>query len=370
MTRARDIANLAGAADAGTVVGQSLIINGDMAIAQRSSSAVTVTGGFHTIDRYSLYESTGGAYTCEQSSEAPDGFSNSLKLSVTTADTSLAAGEYAYFFQPLEAQSLQHLNYGTASAKNLTLSFWVRSSKTGTYCVAIEKHDNTRYHFTKEYTIDTADTWEYKTITIEPDSNIKASAGAINNDNGLGMRVDFWLAAGTTFNGGTDDAWSSDTSDFTTTNQVNWMDSTSNDFYLTGVKLEVGDTATPFQHLSYGDNLQQCQRYYSHSFSAGDAVATNAADCLDFGTTPYSGIYGRVFTTYPMPMRAIPTITFYTSSANPNSSTGRVSYWDGTWKNAVAVAAATTSSKHLCLEYGLTSATKIINFNYTADAEL
>ena len=302
MTRARDIANLAGAADAGTVAGQSLIINGDMAVAQRnSSSAVAAAGAYATVDRFTFYESTDGAYTSEQSSEAPDGFSNSVKLAVTTADTSLAAGQYSYFFQAVEAQNMQHLNYGTASAKNLTLSFWVRSSKAGTYCIAIEKLDNTRYHFTKEYSISTADTWEKKTININPDSNIKASGGAIDNDTGTGFRVGFWLASGTTYNGATDDAWSSDTNDFATSNQVNWMDSISNDFYLTGVKLEVGDTATPFQHLSYADNLQQCRRYYQELAGYGKAFHVNSA------TTAYA-----MFEFNPE-MRAAPTLTATTT---------------------------------------------------------
>jgi len=299
---------------ANTVEGNpSLIINGDMAVWQRGTAATTVSGQgvYQTVDRFKLYAFTDGAYTSERSTTVPSGqgFGYSLKLAVTTADTSLGTLQYACFAQDIEAQNLQHLSYGTSDAKSLTLSFWVRSSKTGTYSIALDKNDATRYHFVKEYSIDTADTWEKKTITIQPDSQIKASAGAIANDNGHGLRLFFNLAWGSNYNNGTDNTWSSDTLDFTTSNQVNWMDSTSNDFYITGVKLEVGDTTTPFLHESYGENLAKCQRYYykhcegtNQHVSLGDAWATLQMDAVVH---------------FPVTMRATPTL-------DANSGTG---YW-------------------------------------------
>jgi len=243
---------------------RNLIINGGMTIAARGTSAVAAGAGtYPSIDRLKCYESTDGAFTLEQSTTVPSGqgFSNSAKFVVTTADTSLAAGQYAQATQVIEAQNLQHLNYGTSSAKTLTLSFWCRSSKTGTYCITIVKEDSTATHYVKEFSISSADTWEKKTITIEPDSNITASAGAIANDNGAGLYVYWNFAQGSTYTGATDDAWSTNTNHFATTNQVNWMDSTSNDFYLTGVQLEVGE-ASDFEHRSFGDELLRCQRYY------------------------------------------------------------------------------------------------------------
>jgi len=290
---------------------ENLIINGDMAVAQRnSSSAVTVAhNSYQTVDRILFLISNDGAFTSEQSSTAPDGFSNSLKLAVTTADTSIGATQYAYFDHRIEAQNLQHLNYGTASATDITLSFWVRSSKTGTYCITVQKTDSTRYHFVKEYTIDTADTWEHKTITIAPDSNIKASGGAITNDNGDGLRISWFLSCGSTYASATDNVWSSDTNDYATSNQVNWLDSTSNDFYLTGLKLEVGSTATSFLHESYAENLAKCQRYYykhcegiTQHVSLGDAHQTTQMDAVVH---------------FPVTMRATPTL-------DANSGTG---YW-------------------------------------------
>ena len=181
---------------------------------------------------------------------------------MTTADTSLAAAQYAQLSQQIEAQNLQHLEYGTSGAKTVTLSFHVRSSKTGSYSITIYKDDATTYLFSKSYTIDSADTWEKKTITITPDSNIKASGGAIANDNGIGFYV-FWnLAGGTTYDDATDNAWSSNTNHIHTSSQVNWLDSTSNNFYLTGVQLEIGETATPFEHEDFGTTLAKCERYY------------------------------------------------------------------------------------------------------------
>ena len=297
---------------ANTVEGNpSLIINGDMAVAQRnSSSAVTAANDYATVDRFKLYEGTDGTYTSEQSSTAPDGFSNSLKLAVTGEDTSLSASQYAYIMQSIEAQNLQHLKYGTALAEDITLSFWVRSSKTGTYCITVDKNDATRYQFTKEYSIDTADTWEYKTITIAPDSNIKASGGAIANDEFNGIRVFWWLASGTTYNGATDNAWSSDTNDFVTTNQVNWMDSTSNDFYITGIKLEVGTVATPYRHESYAENLAKCQRFFYKTVDYTWFYRLNS--------TPE---YGRINLLFPTEMRTTPTASFTIGGTVTSSGT-------------------------------------------------
>jgi hypothetical protein len=243
---------------------KNLIINGGMTVSQRATAATTVSGAgvYDTVDRMKLWEDSDASVNSEQSTTAPDGFSKSLKLTVATADTSLAAGQYACFAQLIEAQNLQHLQYGTNGAKTITMSFYVRSSKTGTYCIMLEKQDSTRYHYVKEFTINSADTWERKEITIEPDSNIKASGGAIADDNGVGFRCFIGLAWGSTYNGATDGVWSSNTNHYGTSNQVNWLDSTSNDFYFTGFQVEVGDLATDFEHRSYGEELQLCRRYF------------------------------------------------------------------------------------------------------------
>lgn len=240
---------------------RNLIINGGLTVWQRGTAAVAVTSAF-LADRFKILESSDAAITHEQSTDAPDGFAYSLKLNVTTADTSLGSTQYSEIDYKVEAQDCQHLNYGSNAAKPVTLSFWVKSSKTGTYCIQFLKHDSTRYQYVKEYTIDAANTWEKKTITIEPDSTIKASAAAITNDNGEGVRITWGLVYGSTYSAATDGVWSSDTNDYATSNQVNWLDSTSNNFYLTGVQLEVGSVATEFEHRSYGEELALCKRYY------------------------------------------------------------------------------------------------------------
>ena len=245
---------------------RNLIINGAMQVFQRATAATAAAGEYETADRFIMGEVSGGAYTTERSTDHPTSSGYSLKAQVTTADTSISAAHYAYIFHKIEAQNLQHLAYGTSSAKTLTLSFFVKSNKTGTYTVNLYKPDGTGYIFVQEYTINSADTWEKKTITISPTAGstsfITASAGAIANDNGSGLEVGFSLAWGSNYTGGTSGSWSSNTNHYATTNQVNWLDSTSNNFYLTQIQLEVGSQASPFEHRSYGEELESCKRYF------------------------------------------------------------------------------------------------------------
>jgi len=312
MSRARDMADLgAVTARLDTVGGSSgalsnrrLTINGAMQVAQRATSATAVSGAgvYDTIDRLKLWKDNDGAYTSEQSTTAPDGFGNSVKFQVTTADTSIAAAQYSCIAQIIEAQNLQHLSYGTSAAKDITVSFYVRSNKTGTYGFSIEKNDSTRYIFVKEFTIDAADTWERKIITISPDSNIKASGGAIANNNGNGFRAFIFLASGSDYHG-TNNVWNTNTSAFTTSNQVNWMDSTSNNFYLTGMQLEVGDTATDFEHRSFGDELARCQRY-TYVVKGDDDDHTGY---IGYSESTANARFGVL---HPVTMRAAPSFTF------------------------------------------------------------
>ena len=315
MSKAAELAALIGSQTA--LSNRNLIINGAMQVAQRGTSAVAAGAGtYPSIDRFKAWESSDGAFTVEQSTTAPAGFTTSLKAQVTTADTSLAAAQYAQLSQQIEAQNLQHLDYGTNNAKTITLSFHVRSSKTGSYSITIYKDDATTYLFSKSYTIDSADTWEKKTITITPDSNIKASGGAIANDNGIGFYV-FWnLAGGTTYDDATDNAWSSNTNHIHTSSQVNWLDSTSNNFYLTGVQLEIGDVATAFEHdADIGTTLRKCQRYYVAVTSAGNYVGDFMPFCA---TTAQTG--HRV--QWVQTMRAAPTVP---TVAVRNASSGATS---------------------------------------------
>jgi hypothetical protein len=268
MSNARNLSKLLGTdtqittpdiADGVFQANKNLIINGVMQVAQRGTDFNDVANGTYTIDRYKLgKENTDEAViNIDQTTTTPDGFSNSLKISVGTAESALAADEILVLQQLVEAQNLQHLQNGSSSAVSVTLSFWVRSSKTGTYTAAIRKPDNTDRNQSKEYTISSADTWEHKTLTFSGDT----SGGGIANDNGAGFFIDWWLAGGSNFTGGTMDVWANTAAQRLSTNQVNLMDSTSNDWYITGVQLELGEQATPFEHRSYGDELARCQRY-------------------------------------------------------------------------------------------------------------
>lgn len=237
----------------------SLIINGAMTISQRGS-VTGHTSGYGGPDRFLFDRSGAAAVTLSQDTDTPSnqGFSNSFKIDVTTEDSSLAAGDYALFQHRVEAQNLQHLLYGTSEAKKVTLQFWVKSAKTGVHIVDLNAHD-AGYYNPQSYTIASANTWQKVTMTFDG-----YQSGAINNDTGIGFAINWWLAAGSTYSGGT---FSSNTWHNTQANravgQVNVMDSTSNNWYITGVKLEVGSTATDFQHRSIGDELARCQRYFT-----------------------------------------------------------------------------------------------------------
>ena len=303
MSKAAELAALIGSQTA--LSHRNLIINGAYQVYQRATSATAAASSYETADRWINFEATDGAYTTEQSTDHPLGSGYSHKAQVTTADTSIGAAQYSYIAQRIEAQNLQHLLYGTSSAKSLTLSFYVKSNKTGTYCITIYKTDSTAYLFTKEYTISSANTWEKKEITISPTAGstslITASAGAIANDNGLGIEVGFHLALGSNFTGGTSDSWSAGSNNhYGTTNQVNWMDSTSNNFYLTEVQLELGEQPTPFEHRSFGDELARCQRYFFKS-----VCETSLAHYSD----TYSDDAITLHSAFPVVMRAKGTAT-------------------------------------------------------------
>ena len=295
MSRARDLADLGGSADVGTITGDNIIINGDMTVSQRGTSETGVTtGGYKQApDRHIVLMSGMGTWTMSQSTDAPSGFSNSYKWDCTTADASPAAGDYIILAQRIEGQNLQHLKKGTADAKSVTASFWVKSAKTGTYILELYDNDNTR-SISKSYTISSADTWEYKKITFEGDTT-----GTLDNDNSQSFVLGWWLGAGSTFTSGTlATSWESNTQANRAVGVVNLADSTSNDWYITGVKLEVGSTATPFKHETYAENLRKCHRYFRKSEHVSGAGYQSFGSASAFGTTVASGslYYGHMRT--------------------------------------------------------------------------
>ena len=246
---------------------RNLIINGDMSIAQRGTSASSLTvGGYSTQDRWIRGMANAGTWTQSQDTDVPtgQGFAKSLKLDCTTASTPIAAGGNLNIGMRFEGQMLQQLKYGTSNAESLTLSFWVKSTKTGTFYAEFYNFDDTR-HISKSYTVNASDTWEKKTITFEGDI-----AGTITNDNTSSLYLLMWLAAGSDFTSGTHTGvWEATVNANRLVGQVNCADSTSNNFYLTGVQLEVGTSASDFEFLPYDVNLQRCQRYYYQHVTIG-----------------------------------------------------------------------------------------------------
>jgi hypothetical protein len=239
---------------------RNIVINGDMSLAQRSTSVASITvGGYYTVDRFQTFiNGTIGTWTQSQSTDTPtgQGFATSLKMDCTTADAAPAAADFLIIQQSFEGQNLQYLKKGTANAVQLTASFWVKSTKTGTFICELLDVDNTR-QVSASYTVSVTNTWEKKTITFPADTT-----GAFTNDNGESLRLNFWLAAGTDWTSGTlQTTWASTVSANRAVGQVNVADSDTNDWYITGVQLEAGTTASDFEFLPYDVNLGRCQRY-------------------------------------------------------------------------------------------------------------
>lgn len=269
---------------------RNLVINGAMQVVQEG----TVTGATNDYggpDMFRFTRTGAAVVTLSKDSDAPEGFGSSYKVDVTTADASLAAGDFAIVQHRMEGQNLQHILKGTSNAKQLTLQFWVKSPKTGTHIVELFDQDNTRY-VSAAYTISTANTWEKQTVTFPADTT-----GALDNDANNSLDIIWWLAAGSNFGGGTlGTSWHTTDAD-RAAGQVNCVDSAANDFFLTGVQLEVGDTATEFEHIPPDVTLLRCQRYYCEVNGVARFTATAAGHRIE---TP---VY------WPVEMRASPTTT-------------------------------------------------------------
>ena len=240
---------------------KNLIINGAMQVAQRGTQITGSTSGGYTCDRFQLSIGSLGTWTLDQSSDSPNGFNNSVKATCTTAVPSPAAGNNIQFLYKVEAQDLQRLSYGNSGAKAATLSFWVKSNKTGNATVEFFQSDNSNRMLSQEYTINSADTWEYKTISIPADTS-----GLFNDDNGLGMEIGFWLNAGSTFTSGSlKTVWGAYSAGSRNPSNLGVGGATSDYFAITGVQLEVGTVATPFERRSFAQELSLCQRYFESS---------------------------------------------------------------------------------------------------------
>ena len=290
MTKARDIADNAGKAGSGV----NVIVNGAMNLSQRGTSFASV-GNVYTLDRFEFYkQNSGAAFTVSQSSVTDlAGFGNALKVDCTTADTSLASNEQGYVSHKLEGQDLQRFQKGHATALGFTLSFYVKTNKTGLYTVSMFDRDNTR-KVNGSYTV--ADTnWNRYTINFPADTT-----GKFDDDNASSLEIFFNLYAGADTNTGTlKTTWAASTDAGSTTGQVNFADSTSNDWEITGIQLEAGQ-ATPFEHEPYETTLRKSERYFQ-TYSKRNWQGTNehAANYFMY----CDGVFRQK-------MRAAPTATF------------------------------------------------------------
>ena len=323
----RTLANNLTTGLAGDKKGTPIIVNGDMAVAQRGASSTS--DGIATCDRWNVRKTNldNLALTQAQSTTVPGhGFKHSFKYDTTTIETALASDEKLAIETRLEANTMQALKYGTAQAEATTLTFWAKSSLTGVHGIYIRTHDGAQ-EFVQSYTIATADTWQKVAINIPANT-----AKVINNDNGIGWWIQWILAAGTGVDGATLGSWHDNATEIAPTSQVNLMANTSYEFCLTGVQLEIGtftaDTTPAFPFESYGDNIARCKRYFQSPTYAEDEFGTSEQyGTFGAGTYTASG-YFRCARPLDVEMRSNPTLSASSGSNHFFIGSGANDYVD------------------------------------------
>ena len=276
------------------------IINGGMVIAQRATSATASSGsgsGFRTVDRFSVSIGGNAVFTMSQSGDHPEAFSKSMKFDCTTADADAGAGDSFRVLYKGEGYDIQDIGKGTSGAKPVTLSFYIKTNKTGNYQVNWRDLDNSRM-VCGTYTVNSANTWERKVITFPTET----SNGQFNNNNSAQLYLEWWFISGTSTNSGTaHSTWDTYNNANRAANlNVNMGDSTDNVLYLTGVQFEIGSVATPFEHRSFHDDYLRCCRYY---FGGANTYNSGAA----YYGSVYSSGNSMVRVPHPVPMRSTPT---------------------------------------------------------------
>jgi predicted secreted protein len=301
------------------------IINGAMVIDQRNSGAAVSGSPSYPVDRFRQSNSGAGVLQGQQVSDAPAGFNNSVKFTVTTIDSSIAAGEYYQFEHFIEGYNVADFNWGTANAKTVTLSFWAKASQTGTYSVALANDAGDR-SYASFYTILAANTWEFKTITVSG-----STSGTWLTTNGCGIGIRFGIVYGSTYSGATANTWVT-TSGFANafiTSTNNMMSTLNATLQITGVQLEVGSSATQFEWRPYGTELQLCQRYCI-------LFSVTAINTFFGSGFSYNSVNALAYTAFPVPMRTSPTVTY--------SNVGHFGVYDGSAGTIVTTALTAYSS--------------------------
>ena len=328
MTRASDTARLLGAG--GSILGsldvgggqisgrRNIVINGAMQVAQRSASVTGIgaSSGYFTLDRWTLsLGNTAGRFTMSQTADGPVGFANCMKLDCTTADASIAAGEVLVLQQHIEGQDVQAIGKGVTGAKQITLSFYVKANAAFTFNAEIQDQDNGR---TNGKAFATTTDWVRHEITFEADADDGSSP--FDDDNAKSLSVNFWLHGGSTYTGGTlASGWENTTNANRADGISSFYSSTDNNFFITGVQLEVGSQATPFEHRSFGEELTLCRRYFQELC---DGVSSNILAAMSYYTSTVAYGYFKL----SPEMRAAPTVAVADVSHFTifSSATGRV----------------------------------------------
>ena len=360
MSKARDLADLAGndrldtvATSDGALSNRNLIINGAMQVAQRGTSVTgTTANGYSTVDRFTNYlggSSDYATFDVSQSTDAPTGFSKSHKIEVATLGSTAGPVTTAH---NIEGNSIGSLGWGSAGANKATISFWVKSNVTGVYALEAKAQNGASlYRNVNNYTVNSSGVWEYKTITIDALTAITPAS-----DSSLGLALEFWLDDSDGAYNGSSSAFETWVDGSTTTNgaraygqTAQILSAASNYWQITGVQLEVGDTATPFEHRRYSDELQSCMRYYQ--FMGGTAYAPlgvgkhYAAGQSTFGTVPFLS-----------EMRSPPSVVI----RGTIMATDRVSYDDNI--TALTGASISTSSLYAAFNTGTTRTDRTFHF--------
>jgi len=303
MSKAAELAKIGEVATNSQIGGRrNIVINGAMQVAQRATSATGVgaSNGYFTVDRMYMLASTAGRLTMTQTADGPSGFANCIKLDCTTADTSVAAGEYFVLAYHMEGQDLQQLKKGTSDAETVTVSFYVKGNASATYTCEFRDVENTRYS-SQEFSVTTS--WNRVSLTFDGDT-----VGALSDDTTGRMYLYFWLHAGSTYAGGThtSNAWHTTDANRMSDSQTSIVDSTDRTFFITGLQFEVGSVATPFEHRSFGEELALAQRYYTvvaHGAASQDGTSHPISMGSQYGTdTLYSNLE------LPCDMRTTPTL--------------------------------------------------------------
>ena len=339
MTKAAELAKMGEVLTNSQIGGRrNIIINGAMNVAQRSTSVTGVgdAAGYFTCDRWKIEtNATAGRATMSQTADVHDGFANCLKLDCTTADTSIAASELFQIGYKLEGQDLQQLKKGTSDAESITISFYTKANAAFTFGLEVYDNDNTR-QMTKLFT--TTTDWVRQELTFPADTT-----GALDDDNNLSMFLSFWLHAGSTFAGGTlETSFASATNANRAAGIDSFFSSTDNNFFLTGVQMEVGSQATPFEHRSFGEELALCQRYH---YRAGKAESAYTNFGQGWAT---SSTAGTIHVPLPVEMRSEPSVTINDVQVSDDVNSAIDC-------SAVAVNAATGGRQLAVLEFTVSS---------------